>query len=67
MQLKTGVKIVLGQNFRGLVAAHEIGKVRIVLIFPNNPLIQVFPLVKENILVFSSIYAASVKVKNYLF
>jgi hypothetical protein len=33
VQLKTGVKFVLGQNYRGLVAAHEIVKVKIGLIF----------------------------------
>ena len=35
VQFKTEVKIVLGQNMRGLVAAHEIAKVKIMLMFSN--------------------------------
>merc|ERR1712013_949221 len=45
---KADVNLFLGQNFRGLIAAHEIAKV--------------FPVLKESIFVVSSIFYASKEV-----
>ena len=62
---KADVTVIIGQNFRGLVAANEIGKVNNrfwSIRFSYVIYFEVYPVLKESVLVFSSIVHASIKV-----